>query len=115
MKKIGIIGSGIVAKTLGSGLKQVGHEVMLGTRNTHQLEDFIAENNGIKVGNFDEAAAFGELIILAVKGAKALSALGMIQKDHIHGKTVMDATNPIYACASYHGWFFQNQLVFLLL
>ena len=39
MKKIGILGSGIVGKTLGSGFIQHGYEVMLGTNNSEKLID----------------------------------------------------------------------------
>ena len=34
--KIGIIGSGIVAQTLGTKLVQLGHDVALGTRDPKQ-------------------------------------------------------------------------------
>lgn len=44
MAKIGILGSGIVAKTLGSGFIHHGHEVMLGTRDNSKLADWAAEN-----------------------------------------------------------------------
>ena len=36
--KIGIIGSGDVARALGEGLAAVGHSVMLGTRDTGKKE-----------------------------------------------------------------------------
>ncbi len=96
MKKIGIIGSGIVAKTLAAGFLKYGYKVMLGTRNQENLRQWNAsEAAGASVGSFDEAASFGDLLVLAVKGTAASEALGLIDKENLMGKTIMDATNPI--------------------
>ncbi len=40
MKKIGIIGSGIVAQTLGGGFLKHGYQVMLGTRDKSKLAEW---------------------------------------------------------------------------
>lgn len=94
MKKIGIIGSGVVAKTLGSGFIKHGYEVMLGTSDAGKLADW-KSNNGGAVGTFSDAAAFGELLVLAVKGAHAESALNRAGIKNLAGKTILDTTNPI--------------------
>ncbi len=73
--KVGIIGSGVVAQSLGDGFVKHRHEVMLGTRDSSKLSDWIARNPKAKVGSFAETAAFAELIVLAVKGTVALAAL----------------------------------------
>lgn len=94
--KIGILGSGVVAKTLGSGFIKYGHEVMLGTRNTQKLEEWQrSEGKKASVSSFTEAAKFGELIVLAVKGVVAESALESAGAENLTGKTIIDATNPI--------------------
>jgi len=36
--KIGILGTGTVGQTLGAGLKKLGHEVMIGSRNPQKEE-----------------------------------------------------------------------------
>ena len=96
MKKIGIIGSGIVAKTLSAGFLKHGYQVMLGTRNQEGLRQWSGtQAAGASVGSFDEAASFGDLLVLAVRGTAAKEALGLIDKKNLMGKTVMDATNPI--------------------
>lgn len=92
--KIGIIGSGVVARVLGDGFLKYGYEVMLGTRDTNKLSDWLASGKG-KAGSFSEAAAFGDIIVLAVKGTMANSALQMAGKANHAGKIVIDATNPI--------------------
>jgi predicted dinucleotide-binding enzyme len=92
--KIGILGSGIVARVLGSGFLKHGYEVMLGTRDTAKLAEWQASGNG-QTGSFSEAAAFGDIIVLAVKGTMANSALQMAGKSNHAGKIVIDTTNPI--------------------
>jgi len=93
--KVGIIGSGVVAQSLGDGFVKHGHEVMLGTRDSSQLSNWLARNPKARVGSFAETAAFSELIVLAVKGTVALAALRAAGGENLAEKTVIDATNPI--------------------
>ncbi len=96
MKKVGIIGSGIVAKTLGTGFLSLGYPVMLGSRDAGKLADWKAEaGEGAETGSFKEAAAFGNIIILAVKGGAAMDALHMAGTETLGSKIVIDTTNPI--------------------
>lgn len=92
--KIGILGSGTVAQTLGAGLASKGHEIVLGTSNPSKLSQWALEKE-IQVGSFSDAAAFGELVILAVKGSAALTAIRLADPNVLAGKTVIDATNPV--------------------
>lgn len=95
MKKIGILGSGQVAQTLGNGFLKHGYEVMLGTRDASKLAEWKSKAVGnAKIGSMEEAAKFGEIIILAVKGNSAES---LVKATHMQlsGKTVIDTTNPI--------------------
>ena len=69
--KIGVIGSGEVAKTLASGFLKHGHQVKVGTRTEGKLADWAAQNSEGSVGNFADTAAFGELVVLAVAGKAA--------------------------------------------
>ena len=100
--KIGIIGSGIVAQTLGAGFAAHGHEVVLGTREPARLADFTAANPKVRVAGVAEAAAFAELAVLAVKGSKALQA-AKAAAPHLAGKTVLDTCNPIADAAPVDG------------
>ena len=90
--KVGIIGSGVVAQTLGAGFLKHGHEVALGTRDPAKLKDWAAKNKGAAVKSMSEAAAFGEVV---VAGQAALEALKQAGADALAGKTVIDACNPI--------------------
>jgi hypothetical protein len=96
MKKIGILGSGGVAKSLGSGFVKHGFEVMLGTRDTSKLAEWqTATGSNAHVGSLKEAATFGDIIVLAVKGHVAADVIEMVGPQYLNGKTVIDTTNPI--------------------
>lgn len=99
---VGVLGAGDVAKVLGAGFRRHGHEVMLGSRSPEKLGAW-AEKHGAKAGTFAEAAAFGALIVLAVKGSAAVSALELAGAEHVDGKVVIDTTNPIAETAPVQG------------
>jgi predicted dinucleotide-binding enzyme len=93
--KVGVIGSGVVGQVLADGFLRHGHEVMRGSRDPGKLAGWKA-GAGAKaaVGTFAETARFGELVVLAVKGAAAGEALAACG-DALAGKTVIDTTNPL--------------------
>jgi predicted dinucleotide-binding enzyme len=93
--KIGVLGSGDVAQTLASGCLKHGHQVVIGTRTAEKLKEWAGKNPKGKVGSFDDAASFGELLILAVKGTASGEALHLAGSPNLIGKVVIDATNPI--------------------
>jgi predicted dinucleotide-binding enzyme len=93
--KVGVLGSGSVAKVLADGLLKHGHEVKVGSRSPEKLADWAAENPAGRTGTFEEAANFGELVILAVKGNVAAEALNLAGSANLAGKTIIDACNPI--------------------
>ena len=93
--KIGVLGSGTVAQTLASGLLAHGHAVMAGSRTPEKLTEWAGKNAQAKTGSFAEAAAFGELLVLAVKGSAAAEALRLAGAANLEGKPVIDTSNPI--------------------
>ncbi len=101
--KIGVLGSGDVAKALAGGLQGVGHAVKMGTREPGKLAAFLAENSGVTAGSVQDAAAFGEVIILAVKGSASSAVLHAAGPANLAGKPVVDATNPIADAPPDHG------------
>jgi len=92
---IGILGSGEVAKSLAAGFLAHGHKTMLGTRNPARLKDWAVQNPQSGLGSFADAARFGELVVLAVKGAAAADVLRAADVASLAGKVVIDTTNPI--------------------
>jgi predicted dinucleotide-binding enzyme len=101
--KVGIIGSGEVARTLGSGFLNHGHQVTLGTRNPGKLEDWKKSNSSARTGTFADAAAFGDIVVLAVKGHAAAQALENAGAQNLGSKTVIDVTNPTEDAPPTHG------------
>ncbi len=93
--RIGVLGSGDVAKTLAAGLLKHGHEVLLGTREPSKLRDWLKANARSSAGSFADAAAFGDVLVLAVRGSVAARALRLAGTSNLVGKTVIDACNPI--------------------
>jgi predicted dinucleotide-binding enzyme len=93
--KVGVLGSGDVGKTLAGGFLKHGHDVALGTRDPGKLADWAAQHRAARVGTFADAANFGELLVLAVKGTVATEALRAAGVANLAGKPVIDAVNPI--------------------
>jgi predicted dinucleotide-binding enzyme len=93
--KVGVLGSGDVAKVLGSGFLKHGHDVTMGTRSPAKLADWAKQNPKGRTGSFADAAKFAELVVLAVKGTASADALRAAGAANLAGKPVIDATNPI--------------------
>src|SRR5882672_1817144 len=94
--KIGIIGSGIVGRVLATAFLKEGHEVILGTRdvNKEEVKKWKSENAG-QAGSFEQAAKFGELLVLATAGGVVEEAIQLADPSNFENKTVIDVTNPI--------------------
>jgi hypothetical protein len=96
MKKIAVLGSGIVGQVLADGFIKHGFEVMRGSREPVKLADWKrGAGPRAQTGTFPEAARYGELVVLAVKGTAAESAVDLCGAAALAGKTIIDATNPI--------------------
>ena len=94
--KIGILGSGEVGRSLAVGFLKHNYEVMIGTRDKNKLEKFKEETkNKVLVGNFNETAKFGEVVVLAVKGLIAKEVIRLAGEERLKGKIVIDTTNPL--------------------
>jgi 8-hydroxy-5-deazaflavin:NADPH oxidoreductase len=93
--KVGVLGSGGVAQTLAAGFLKHGHEVAIGTREPAKLAEWLKANPKAMVGSSSDAAAFGEVLVLAVKGSAAADVLRAAGTKNLEGKPVLDACNPI--------------------
>jgi len=96
--KVAILGSGMVGQTLGIGFAVRGHEVVLGTRDPAH-EKLVAWRKAAggraRAAPFAEAAAFGEVAVLATLWSGTRSALELAGPDNLRGKVVVDVTNPL--------------------
>jgi predicted dinucleotide-binding enzyme len=96
MKKIAVLGSGPVGQTLADGFLKHGYEVRRGSREPGKLGEWKAKAGAkASTGTMAEAAAWGELVVLAVKGTAAESVLDLAGAANLAGKTVIDTCNPI--------------------
>jgi predicted dinucleotide-binding enzyme len=93
--KIGIIGSGNVGQALAQGFLKHGYEVMIATQNKAKSGELQSLLPKAKVGSFEEAARFGEIVVLTVKATAWESALTTAGPAHLKGKIVIDTMNPI--------------------
>ncbi len=93
--KVGILGSGVVGQALAAGFLKKNYQTMIGTQHKEKLQDWLQKNKGTQVGSFAETAAFGDIVVLAVKGIAAKEALKMAGAQNLRNKIVIDATNPI--------------------
>jgi predicted dinucleotide-binding enzyme len=96
--RIGVLGTGIVGRTLASALLSNGHEVRLGSRSAGN-EAAVAWVDGIggpaSEGTFADAAGFGELLFNATAGATSLDALALAGAEQLAGKVLVDVANPL--------------------
>jgi predicted dinucleotide-binding enzyme len=96
--KIGILGTGDVGQALGTGFITIGDDVKMGGREAGNPKAVAwAQKAGTRAsaGTFAEAAAFGDVVVLATVGVAGEAALKAAGLDHIRGKVLIDATNPL--------------------
>lgn len=108
MKKISLLGSGMVGRAHAAKLVGLGYDVMLGTQDvakTHAqkrtdttgipaFSEWYKDNASVKLGTFVEAAAHGEIIYEALRGDMALGVLKKLESS-LSGKIVVDIANPL--------------------
>jgi predicted dinucleotide-binding enzyme len=99
----------MVGQTVGAKLIELGHDVMIGTRDVSQtlartepsrlgippFSVWHEQNPQAKLGTFAEAAAHGEIVINATNGQATLSVLEMAGADNLNGKILIDIANPL--------------------
>jgi hypothetical protein len=96
--KVGIIGSGAVGQALGRGFARTGHEVKLGSRTPEsgKLMTWVdGAGEGASTGTFADAAAFGEVLVIATLGSAVEEAIDLAGPTRFGGKLLIDTTNPL--------------------
>jgi hypothetical protein len=97
--KVGILGTGDVGRALGNGFIKYGHEALMGSRsatNEKAVAWATAAGPKARVGTFADAAAFGDVILLATLWTGTKSAIDLAGGAKAFArKVVMDATNPL--------------------
>jgi 8-hydroxy-5-deazaflavin:NADPH oxidoreductase len=96
--KIGILGTGMVGETLGTKFVQLGHQVKMGSRtaNNESAAKWVkAAGANASQGTFSDAAAFGEVAFVCLKGAVFLEVAKTLNPTALGGKVLVDVSNPL--------------------
>lgn len=96
--RVGVLGTGEVGRRLAAGFRGRGHQVTIGSRDPEkpELREWQAgEGAAIEAGSFAEAAAHGELVVLAVHGDAAADVIADAGPENFAGKVVIDTMNPL--------------------
>jgi 8-hydroxy-5-deazaflavin:NADPH oxidoreductase len=107
--RFGILGTGVVGKTIAVRLAGLGHDVMVGTRDPQDtlsrtdpdqygnppFSAWQQEHPEVKLGAFGDAAAHGEMVLNATAGAVSLEALEQAGEENLNGKILIDMSNPL--------------------
>jgi predicted dinucleotide-binding enzyme len=98
--KIGVFGTGSAGRTIATRLVELGHEVVLGTRDVTNpsAQDWLARvgtARGARIGTFADSAAHGEVIINATSGEGTIAALRLAGERHLNGKVLIDVANAL--------------------
>lgn len=98
MMRVGILGSGVVGQALGRGFASRGYSVKVSSRtpDSKKLKEWVRKNGkNASTGTFAEAAAFGDLLVLAISGTAAEEAIDLAGKNNFEGKVLIDVTNAL--------------------
>jgi 8-hydroxy-5-deazaflavin:NADPH oxidoreductase len=98
--KIAVLGTGIVGRTLGSRLVELGHEVIMGSRSAVNLaavqwREHLSTPSRATIGTFAQAAARGDVVLNATAGVASVDALVLAGTDNLAGKIIIDVANPL--------------------
>jgi predicted dinucleotide-binding enzyme len=82
--RIGVLGTGVVGTTIAGKLRELGHDVMIGSRTA-----------GGDAVPFADAAAHGELVFNCTNGNASLEALNAAGAENLAGKVLVDVANAL--------------------
>ena len=112
---IAVLGTGMVGRTLAARLHELGHSVVVGTRDPQAtlartdtdrmgnppFSAWHADHQDVPLATFAEAAAGAELVVHASSGSAALEVLGLAGAENLAGKTLVDVSNPLDPSAGF--------------
>lgn len=94
--KYGVLGTGMVGVAIANRLAELGHDVMIGTRDLSKSADKLKLKNGsVKVGTFEQSAAFGSIVFNATQGSASLDVLKLAGEVNLNGKVLVDIAVPL--------------------
>ena len=110
-----VLGTGMVGRTLAARLHELGHSVVVGTRDPQAtlartdadsmgnppFSVWHADHQDVPLATFAEAAAGAELVVHASSGSAALEVLGLAGAENLAGKILVDVSNPLDPSAGF--------------
>ncbi len=107
--RIAVFGTGMVGQALAARLAELGHDVMVGTRDvaralarkepdsrgTPGFGAWHDDHPKVQVGTLPQAGAHGEILVNATSGGAALEVLRQAGAERLSGKVLIDVANPL--------------------
>jgi predicted dinucleotide-binding enzyme len=107
--KIAVLGTGMVGRALAAKLVDLGHDVVIGTRDVDATlartepdgmgnppyAEWQKDNAQVRLVPLSDAGAHGELIVNATSGQGSQSALEGAGAGNLAGKVILDVANPL--------------------
>ncbi|GAB3260399.1 NADPH-dependent F420 reductase [Nocardioides dilutus] len=107
--KTAVLGTGTVGRTIAARLAELGHTVVVGTRDPQETltrtepdgmgnapyAEWAAAHDGVSLAGFADAAAGAEVVVNATNGAASKEVLGLAGADNLAGKVLIDISNPL--------------------
>ena len=99
---IAVLGTGMVGRAIAGRLLEVGHDVVMGTRDpdaTRGRDDdtsaWLADHADVELASFSEVGGDAEVVINASNGLAALDILAQVGSAALAGKVLVDISNPL--------------------
>ena len=106
---IAVLGTGMVGQAIAARLDELGHHVVVGTRDPQATLDrtgpdgmgnppyaaWQGEHPGIALQAFADAAAGAEVVVNATSGGITLEVLARAGAENLAGKVLVDIANPL--------------------
>jgi 8-hydroxy-5-deazaflavin:NADPH oxidoreductase len=106
--KIAVLGTGTAGRTIAARLAELGHSVVVGTRDPQETlartgeetggapyAEWAAAHDGVGLAAFADASAGADVVVNATNGAASLEVLGLAGADNLAGKVLVDISNPL--------------------
>jgi 8-hydroxy-5-deazaflavin:NADPH oxidoreductase len=107
--KIAVLGTGMVGQALAGKLAELGHDLVVGTRDPEATlarsePDYLGKppfgtwlgaHSEVRLGTPAEATAAAELIVNATNGAGSVGMLESAGEENLAGKVLVDVANPL--------------------
>ncbi|MET8835702.1 NAD(P)-binding domain-containing protein [Micromonospora sp. NPDC004540] len=98
--RIAVLGTGMVGRTIAARAAELGHEVVVGTRDAAATRagdwaDWAASHPQVGLAGYAEATAEAELVVNATSGDGSLPALTAAGDENLAGKILLDIANPL--------------------